>query len=468
MANEFERLLQQQAQDPNFLSGIVTAGAAKLMSARTQATAMTLEKLNESLKLADNGPLNKYEQIERLEGDPDAQAKLKTIEEQAQQYQSLTQNIIDRKEKFSQIYDQALTQLAQIGGEDAQRLAQQLQANKEGKLNLLDEKGEMPEKLLKYQTMKTELTWAEDQYAEWYNDTQLRKDIASASDAIVQDMEFGAIQGGDVKTWDERKLDDFTKRQDRIINRAYDNLDGQIGKGTISKAFKVAMDNTGKSFTFQDLNPLERMQMQQAGQQEKANVNLYKGILTAWSGLYNSLDNKTKDALSVYMKEGKVPSADMVDAAGNEFSNDYLEELAGIFKPDGEYGYYYSRLTAAMGDDFYKHSPYRMKSGTTIPDVPADRSLIGIIKPTGFEGFMNQEALYNPIIYEGLLDDQREKLTGLKSQSISRYLGGGVEGQEATDDFGFNIFSEYATKWGNSAFQLPSGYESFSIFGGRK
>jgi hypothetical protein len=467
MANEFEQLLQAQANNPNFLNGIVTAGAAKLMSDRTQATSLTLDKLNQSLKLLNDEPMTKDQQVEQLKGDASAQEQIQSIEDQAQQYQSLTQNIIDRKGKFNAIYDQALTQLAQIGGEDAQRLAQQLESNRANKLTQLDEQGQVPERVLKYQAMKTELEWNEDKYAEWYNDTELRRDIAEASDFIMQDIEFGDIQGGDVRTWSEDKLNKFTDQQDRIINRAYEKLGGNISKGAISAAFKVAMDNSGKSFTFQELNPLQKMQMDQYAKQEKQNVNLYKGILTSWSSLYNSLDPNTRDALSVYMKEGKVP-ADMVDAQGKEFDTEYLKELAGIYKPDGEYGYYYSKLTGALGEDFYKTSPYKLKSGETIKDVPADRTLMGIIKPTGFAGFMNQEALYNPGQYRELLAEQMELISGLKSQSFRTK---DTMGNEVTDDFGYNVFKDFSVKYGN-AFQLPESssnqYMNFSIFGGRK
>lgn len=437
---EFERLLQRQAENPNFLSGAITAGAAKLMSERVNATSRIMNKLNQSLQFDNQEPLNTYEQLEKLKGDTDAQEKIASIEEQAQEFQALTQNIVDRKDKFSQIYDQALSELAQVGGEDAQRMMQQLRYAKEGKLASLDEKGAMPEKLLKYKGMQLQYDWSEDKYKEWYNDNKLRKDIATASDAIIQDIEFGNIKGGNVRTWSEDKLNKFTEQQKNIINRAYENLGGKVSKGTISQAFKLAMDNTGKSFTFNEMNPLQKYQLGQLGTQTNDNLNAYKGILTAWSENYNSLDQNMKDAISIYAKEGKIPF-DMVDMKGNKIDEKYIKGLYDIYKPDGEYMFYYSKLTGAYGNKFFESAPYKMETGQVINNIPKDRSLIGIIKPDGFSGFVNQSSLYSPHQYDGLLADQQKKLTGLTAQSFSRV---GADGKEAVDDFSFDWLKNFS------------------------
>lgn len=417
MANPtFEQMLAQQAANPNFLGGVITAGAAKLMSDRTLATSNSISKLNESLKIISDEPLTTAQQTEQLNNDPSVKDKLKTITEQAQDYQAMTQNVIARKEKYSQVYDQALTELAMIGGEDAQRLAKVLQSRKEDALAGLDEKAQVPERVLRYQALQTEFAWNKDKYAQWYDDKQMRKDIASASDTIIQDPEFGDIQGGDVNTWDSKKLKDFTERQNRIIDRAYDRLGGKVSKGSISRAFKVAMDNTGKSFKFQELNPLVKAQLGKLNQENKADINLYKGILTAWSGLYRSLDPNTKDVLSSYMKTGKMPD-DAYSVTGDKLDEGYIKDLSDIYKPDGEYGYYYSGLTAGLGDDFYKKKQVKLKSGSVI-EVPKDKSLVGIIRANGFEGFMNQSWDYNPDVATEILETQRHKFKGLQETGL--------------------------------------------------
>lgn len=415
----FEDNMFRQSQ-ANPLSGFITAGAAKLMSDRTLASSKIMENLNAALQAENDTPLSTFDQIAKLNDDPTAKEQLKSIEQDAASYQAFVGDVINKREKYGEIYDEALQKLAFTGGEEAERLMSQLEGSRAEKIAQLQAIANLPADKLKFAGMKLEYDWNREKYDSWYNDKVLRQDIADVADWMTATDMFQEIEGGDVLTWDQNKLDDFTQKQKTLVQKAYDYFGGQKSKGAISSAFKVAMDNAGKSFKFQEMNPLQKQQLKSLKAQSAMQIAQLKGILSAMSEKYLFMNEDTRNDLKTYMSTGEIPQGQRTEEQQKSYE-DEIKAMGDVYKPTGEYMLYYSQLSALDPDNFTQDAFEKktLSSGNTIP-VPKDASYWNILRPQGFSGFMRGSHKYNPYSWMIERGAQKQKLTKLGEGTFSR------------------------------------------------
>ena len=114
MANEFINNLNK-LQSSNFLGGVVQAAAARLTAQQAKSTQDTLNRVNEQVKVEDGNLKTTEEQLQSLVDNPEAKSSIDSIRNTAKNYQAYQESLAVRRQKYNEIYNKALTNLAYIG-----------------------------------------------------------------------------------------------------------------------------------------------------------------------------------------------------------------------------------------------------------------------------------------------------------------------------------------------------------------
>src|SRR5690606_16355347 len=213
---------------------------------------------------------------------------------------------MDRMGALSNIYQPYISAFATLG-EDGVRIADSLSKELGTKLAIEEGKGNLPFRELQLKNLQLEYDWNKDKYVEWNNEVTKNKEIAEITDYIMGNDLFGEIEGGDVTTWSTQKLADFNAKQKAVIQDAYNKFEGRVSEGTVAKAFKMAMDLTGKSFKY---TPHEYNQTNSGFGLTELDMQSYLSNLRAWSQQWINMNPQLRRAVKDYLQSGTLPSKD--------------------------------------------------------------------------------------------------------------------------------------------------------------
>jgi hypothetical protein len=249
---EFEDQMFRQSQ-ANPLSGFVTAGAAKLMTDRTIASSNVIKGLSHSLQMLDGEPKPTFEQIEDLKSDSDAVDVTAKLTDTANKYKSFLDNINNQKELYGNVYDDALTKLAIIGGDEAGRLSGVLQGRKEDNQRRLEGIKNLPLEKMKFAGIVLNHDIAENEYERMLRDQKLFTQAQDATEWISGLDSFKKLPPGKVSTWSGAQISVFQDFEKEVLEKGK----GKYDPTALLMGIQQARAYIGNALNVKDVSPQE-------------------------------------------------------------------------------------------------------------------------------------------------------------------------------------------------------------------
>ena len=406
----------------NFLGGLATIGE----SVKEDVQHKTLQQIWNELQIKQKDLQTTDEQVHNVNSEVIKQTGGNLI---GKDFEAITEDVKLTQKLYSHISKmEALTGLYQpyiqamsVLGDEGIKLSNRLTEELANKLTIEEQKGQIPFQELQYKKMSLELNWNKDQYDSWMKDEKLKRDSLTASDYIMSTDLFNSLPAGEQNVWSKSERNKYTAMYNAIISQAEKNFGGKLSKSAILSGMKLAMDYTGRKFTFDELKPMSGSGS--GSGLSKADVMGYVGTLQSWSQLWQNMNSGLRGAVQRYMREGVLPSKDDANL-GEGVTPEAVQELAKIYKSDGQYQELYS-LALGMGIIKNDYATRDIGDGNKLR-MPSN--YLDIIRPYMSTGFMNDAYDWNS--YE---------LTKIKNQMSGRIQG-------LIDGSNFNATGD-ATKW---------------------
>lgn len=416
MSKVFTEQLQRLANNPNLGRGFITLAGADLLRAQKQATLDTLTNLNKAVNLTNQDISTTAQQLKQLQADPTGTNALANIAESAAQYEAMTRNLIARKKKFGETFNKTMMALSIIGGKDAQLAGNVVEQRKEDLLKNIDSLIALPDKTLRQKVLQTNLVWSQEKYRELLDNKERFAQVRQVENEIINDPNFSDIHGGDYNTFspaEQAKLDKNIAQVIKTMQSKFGNtlMDG----GVIADAFKLALDNTRKKFSFRQY--IDKTSPNSIG--TKSIVASGLASLKGWSARYAGLPKSVQDALGNMIVRAQNPNAaqeaglvnpdgtpmttEQILARNNvdkgTYSLDVMKELYNIYKPEGLYLQTYAYLSQfdpnlSIGEDYGQWLKGNFTDITVgegdnrfVYKVPNNQNYRDIIIPTGEYAF---------------------------------------------------------------------------------
>jgi len=384
MANSFlDRLAQFERS--NILGGEVQKASAQLMVAEAEATDRVLQNVNKKISTLNNEIKTTDEQIEAINADPEAKQQVGNITEKVAKFQALQEKLNKQSAFINSVYGTAIAELGQIGGSEATNLAQLLGNQQKNKLREISNQLEVPLRQLEYEKAQSSLRWDKIQYEEALLTREEKQNTSVAMSEIMALPEFENIPAGDIRAWSKDQLINFNNSVNSVITAAKKRLPN-ISGSSIAKAFKLAMDYTGKSFKWEELTPNK---IGDSTGITQGDVEATLSQLEMWSDQWVYMDEELKSQVTDYITTGKLPEYE--DEEGKKYDKATIKKIGEIFEPGGKY---YQRYNMLLGVDPNLRKKIKLQGASVeLPENPMYR---GIILPYNMSSFNDNSFYYSP------------------------------------------------------------------------
>jgi len=179
--------------------------------------------------------------------------------------------------------------------------------------------------------------------------------VRQVEGAIINDASFSNIHGGDYNTYSPAEQQKLDKNIAKIIKDRQSEFGGKLmDNGVIADAFKLALEDTKKNFTFKQYIDKTQIANDKATQ---AAVASGLASLKGWSARYAGIDKSVKNALGDMMIKAQNPNGDEALSIRNDdgslmsdaeilakngvdtkkYDMGIMHELYNIYKPGGDY-----------------------------------------------------------------------------------------------------------------------------------
>lgn len=278
--------------------GAVQGASARLLASQGEATRAVLDNVNKKIQNLKEGELlNRDEQLDLLSKDPEGADAISSVEQMAKGYQELQSKLTARGEAYSDIYNEAMQNLAFIGGDQANRAVQSLQMQKGDELARLDRKSKEALQAVQFENALQQNANAQLNYRIQYKDWVRKEDSLFLADLIQESDVFKRLHKGR-QTFVNRQsyLDanrDLSIKKKQIMDdvAASELFRSRFGDtftdGAMSTALDMVLQANGVEIAYQEQKPDPMMQKLLAKQtmEERQDYALVESELERLSGI---------------------------------------------------------------------------------------------------------------------------------------------------------------------------------------
>ena len=313
---------------------------------------------------------------------------------------------VDEMGAYSNLYQPFITAFATLGDEGV-KIATTLSNELATKMSLAEAKGNVQLRNMEYKSLVENFNWTRAQHEAWSKDDALKRDSMNAADYILSSSVFDMIEGGDITTASGERLKKHNVAIKTVIEDAFNHFEGKMSKGAITAGLKLAMDNAGKSFAFNDIAMLSKGLGQNITSMEMGG---YMSLLRGWSSDWINMNPQLRQAVKTYIQDGTLPDEEMVKT-GQAPDIDLIKKMAQTYSPTGDYMNYYSLISTIPGFN----ALYKDENGLTLPTMQGTED---IIRPFGGYGFVKGQYNYNPYERIQILNQLKNKAGEITSGNL--------------------------------------------------
>jgi len=395
--------------EQNFLGGVANYGAAVKEKKQNES----LVELYNKFKADKNELQTTMEQtgdFNKFLGTTDTERKAGEVPKDVLAAVDFMQ-IANQMGAYTNLYQPFISAFVTLG-DDGVKVANTLSTELAQQLQVVEQKGIAPLRNIEYKALATDYYWTRDKFDSWIKDEALRRDSMEATDYILNSPTFDLIEGGDITTASGERLKKHNIAIKTVVDNAFEHFGGKISKGAITAGLKLAMDNSGKSFKFNDLALLSKEAGQGITDMElEAYMSKLRGLS---SGLMN-MNDRLKGAWRNYVSKGTLPSKEEFEA-GLAPDPELVKDMAKIYGPGGTYMNYYALVSGMMPGVFgttTKRPIDKNDPDSQLMNLPVE-GLEDIYMPVGDYGIVKGDYHYNPydrIALNKKLKEEKNKIT---------------------------------------------------------
>ena len=300
MADQFLRQLAI-LQEQNFGAGLVKGAQAELLKAQSESSLEVINQLNERLRAMEGQPKTQEEQLAALNEMPEAKDALTRIGDLSKQMIDYQASILDYKEMYGDAYDQAIQNLAFIGGEDAIGLANALAQRKASKLDNLSEKSELPMRVMEYQKAHMSLVVDKEKLFDIVRQRERLVQLEGAMTDISSHPLFADIPKGEVNTYSYSRIEKLNK----IISAIQSDLKGKYDASVVETAMAQTLNNYGTKIRYEQQQPNNISATQRL--ESEATLGALAGQLQGIKEEFTRVDPTLKLYIEDYLEQGILP-----------------------------------------------------------------------------------------------------------------------------------------------------------------
>lgn len=416
MANTFlDRM--ENIRRSNFMAGQVQSASAYLMSRQLEGVNKVVANINEELNALNTGLDAPEDKIAAIQGSTDIQDIIPDVEKAAKTYNVILEDAQKKNAAYNEIYSKALMGLAGIGGQTAEDVSSMLSEQLGMKKEEIEAEIKAPLMELEYNKAVQSVAISSLELDDLFADKRVREDVTAASDYILHKAStFKDIPVGRLDTFSDDEIAEYNLKVSQLVDEVFKDLDGVVSRENILKAYKLAVDNSGRAGIYKAVT---RANSKGLGYTEIQR----RSALSAAQRLWQEYENVDPDVMQAAMEfsQGRdiIPfvakalaktqqdidaergSTDLqpidIIAGGIEPTQSQvssyqrqLENIISKFGPSGEYWDYYGTLMAID------------PGGTAVLTPGGDpvnmKAYGGIGKPNGFNGLLEGNMIYVPTI----------------------------------------------------------------------